>query len=68
MQLAVSVILTCVLAAGMTAFGRFIDQLNTVALGFRLDSGPQSSLVFDRHDELIFAFSTERRTDRAVEE
>jgi hypothetical protein len=53
LKLIMTVVLTCVTAVGMGAFSRFTSQLNERALEFRLDSGPQSTLVFDRHDELI---------------
>jgi penicillin-binding protein 1A len=67
LKLIMTVVLTCVTAVGMGAFSRFTSQLNERALEFRLDSGPQSTLVFDRHNELIFAFSAERRSDRELE-
>lgn len=67
-KLIVTIFLACVTAVGLNAFGRFTDQLNELAQEFRLDTGPQSTLVFDRHKNLVFAFSAEERTDRELQE
>src|SRR5262245_20822580 len=47
---------------------RFVCELDATAAAFRLDSGPQATLLYDRNGQLLFSLHDEERTDRRLSE
>lgn len=47
---------------------RFCRQVDLMAARFQLDTGPQSTLLYDRHGQLVFSLHEEERIDRRLNE
>src|SRR5258705_4186809 len=47
---------------------RFCRQMDLVAAQFRLETGPQATLLYDRNGQLMFSLHQEERTDRPLDE
>ena len=47
---------------------RFASELDQMARQLEIDAAPQASLVFDRHQNLVFSFASEDRTNVSLEE
>jgi len=59
---AVVALVTCVMVY------RFCRQVDLMAARFQLDTGPQSTLLYDRHGQLVFSLHEEERIDRRLNE
>jgi len=46
----------------------FANGLNHVSQEIRIDTAPQASLVFDRHNHIIFSFAAEDRTNVSLDQ
>ena len=46
----------------------FASGLNVVSRQMEIDAAPQASLVYDRHDHLIFSFASEDRTNVSLDD
>ena len=47
---------------------RFCHQMDLMAAQFRLETGPQATLLYDRTGQLVFSLHEEERTDRRLDE
>ena len=59
---AIVALVTCVMVY------RFCRQVDLMAARFQLDTGPQSTLLYDRHGQLVFSLHEEERIDRRLNE
>ena len=59
---AVVALVTCVMVY------RFCRQVDLMAARFQLDTGPQSTLLYDRHGQPVFSLHEEERIDRRLNE
>jgi 1A family penicillin-binding protein len=46
----------------------FASGLNTVSRQMEIDTAPQASLVYDRHNNLVFSFASEDRTNVSLDD
>jgi penicillin-binding protein 1A len=67
-RLLAAAVFVCAGVVGLRAIEALTNEADETAREFRMETGPQATLVYDRHKELVFSFSTEQRTDRVLEE
>ena len=53
---------------GVVTVYRACRQIDQVAAKFQLETGPQSTLLYDRTGQLVFSIHEEERTDRRLDE
>jgi penicillin-binding protein 1A len=67
-RLAALTCLACLAFVIGSRFYQFCRELDRTAAAFRLDSGPQQTLLYDRNGRLLFTLHDEQRTDRRLNE
>jgi len=68
LRLVAAAVFVCAGVVGLRAIEALTSEADERAREFQMETGPQATLVYDRHKELVFSFSTEQRTDRVLEE